>query len=285
METIHSVSRAHDYVSALRHGQKTVGLVPTMGALHEGHLSLVRESTRVCDATIATIFVNPTQFAPSEDLAQYPRTLEDDCRQLGELGVDAVFVPDGQAMYPDGFSTYVSPPEAARSLEGSYRPEHFRGVTTIVLKLFNILPATHAFFGQKDFQQLKVIETMVRDLNVPIEIIGCPIVRENDGLAMSSRNRYLNPEQRQRALVLSQALSKAQELVDGGHRNAQELSVAMREVLTGIGGKSQGVDKIDYATVVSSDTLAPIGQADKNAVALIAAHVGSTRLIDNQILA
>ena len=202
-----------------RHGA-SIGLVPTMGALHEGHISLVRASRSQCQKTVATIFVNPAQFAAGEDLDRYPRTLDADLEKLDAAGVDAVFTPTSVSMYPKGFSTYVDTPRVARTLEGLDRPTHFRGVTTVVLKLFNIIPATHAFFGQKDYQQAAVIRAMVRDLDVGIDIEVCPIVRETDGLAMSSRNRYLSPEQRQRALSLSQALVRAKELFAGGCRDA-----------------------------------------------------------------
>src|SRR6056297_732753 len=198
MKLLKTASDAHRFVSEMRREGQSVGLVPTMGALHEGHLSLVRAGRGRCDATVATIFVNPTQFAAGEDLDKYPRTLDADLAALEAAGCRGVFVPEVAEMYPPGCTTSVDPAEIARPLEGAFRPTHFRGVATIVLKLFHILPASHAFFGQKDLQQLRVIESMVRDLNVAIEIVGCPIVRESDGLAMSSRNRYLDDGQRRR---------------------------------------------------------------------------------------
>ena len=195
---------------------KTVGLVPTMGALHEGHLSLVRRARGECDVVIATIFVNPAQFGPSEDFSRYPRTIERDLELLAAEGCDLVFVPPQEEVYPSDFSTFVEPPAVALPLEGRFRPGHFRGVATVVLKLFNLIPANVAYFGQKDYQQALVIQHMVRDLNLPIKIAVCPIVREPDGLALSSRNRYLSTAEREQALALSRTLQLAEQLV--GHQ-------------------------------------------------------------------
>lgn len=280
METLSTPEEARRFTRALQNDHQSVGLVPTMGALHEGHLSLVKHSMQQCDATIVTIFVNPTQFAPSEDLNQYPRTLEQDCQLLADAGVAAVYVPDAATMYPPGFSTYVNPPEIARTLEGACRPEHFRGVTTVVMKLFQAIPADRAYFGKKDYQQWKVIEAMARDLDVGIEIIAGEIVREADGLALSSRNRYLDPDQRNRALRLSAALSAVANAVAEGERDTSILQDCMRQVLV----HGDGVDQIDYATIVSDQSLIPLHRLDRPAVALIAARVGKTRLIDNQEL-
>ncbi len=281
MQVFDSLDQAHRFVTGHRAAGRSVGLVPTMGALHKGHLSLARRSRESCDLTVATIFVNSTQFRPDEDLDRYPRTLAEDCEKLQAEQVAAVFVPGNDAIYPEGFSTFVEPPEIAKPLEGVCRPGHFRGVTTIVMKLFQILPASHAFFGQKDYQQLKVIEAMVRDLNLPIEIVPCPIVREQDGLAMSSRNRYLSEEDRRRSLLLSKALKQARTLYRQGQTDTGQLAAAMRQVLTAVGQAFPGVDKIDYAAVVNSETLASMDEANQNSVALVAAYVGSTRLIDN----
>lgn len=250
-----------------------------MGALHAGHLALVERSVSECDISIATIFVNPTQFAPSEDLARYPRTLDNDLEGLRRVKCDLVFVPQNESLYPNGFSTYVEPPAVAAPLEGVCRPGHYRGVCTIVLKLFGILPATVAYFGQKDYQQLTVIRRMVEDLNVNIRVEGCPTVREPDGLAMSSRNRYLTPQQRQTALCLWRSLSLAQQLVAGGERDAKTLESAMRQKLI-----EGGAERIDYARVVHLETLADFIDIESPAIAVIAAHVGPTRLIDNLIL-
>lgn len=285
MHQLESPQAARQYVLDQRSGGRTVGIVPTMGALHDGHLSLVRLSKAKCDVTIATIFVNPTQFGPGEDLKRYPRDLEKDMSLLSGEGCDAVFTPEVPQMYPEGFSTYVQPPEVGLSLEGKHRPDHFRGVTTIVLKLFNCLPATHAFFGRKDYQQWKVIEAMVRDLDVGIDVLAGGIVREDDGLAMSSRNAYLSTEQRQTALLLSSALQKAKSAFESGQRSIDVLQAEMRQVLAGIDSNNAGVDKIDYAVIVDADNLSPIASIEnKQAVALIAAWVGKTRLIDNLLL-
>ena len=287
MEVIHSPDVARDFARSLRVDGKTVGLVPTMGALHQGHLSLVRISRDCCDATIATIFVNPTQFAPHEDLDRYPRSLEQDCDLLRAEGVAAVFVPSRESMYPEGCTTMVQPPAISRTLEGVFRPEHFRGVATIVLKLFQCLPCDRAVFGRKDYQQWKVIEAMTGDLNVGVEIMAGEIVREPDGLAMSSRNRYLCPSDRARALRLWEALGAASRAVDDGQRDVRALEDIMRQQLRasrrpGAEGPG-GVDKIDYAVMVDAETLTPLTDLDRPAVALIAARVGSTRLIDNQV--
>jgi pantoate--beta-alanine ligase len=250
-----------------------------MGALHQGHLSLVEESNRVCEATIVTIFVNPTQFAPHEDFSRYPRTLEADLEKLSAHRVDAVFCPEPATMYPPGFSTYVDPPEVARPLEGVCRPGHFRGVATVVLKLFHAVPADAAFFGQKDYQQAAVIRRMVADLDVPIQVHVLPTVREPDGLAMSSRNAYLSPDERRRALALSRSLRAAEELAEQGERDAAVIRRRMLEIL-----EAGGVERIEYATIADPETLAELERLDGPGVALIAAHVGSTRLIDNCLL-
>ena len=267
-----------------------------MGALHRGHLSLVEQSRATCDLSTATIFVNPTQFGPGEDLSKYPRSLDEDLQQLEAAGTAAVFVPETQAMYPAGFSTYVDPPAIAASLEGVCRPDHFRGVATVVLKLFHAVPATHAFFGRKDYQQLKVIEAMVRDLNLDIQVRAGETEREADGLALSSRNRYLTQQDRSRALLLGAALAEAERLVKLGERSVGTVEQAMRNILLGQNadgpnaaeGKTAAdqvsVDKLDYAVVVHAETLSPLVTLDQRAVALIAAFVGGTRLIDNRVL-
>jgi pantoate--beta-alanine ligase len=264
---------------AWRAAGKKIGLVPTMGALHEGHLSLVRAAREKSEIVVATIFVNPTQFGPNEDFGKYPRTLDADLQALSDAGCDWVFVPEREEMYPPGATTMVEPPAVSQPLEGVSRPGHFRGVATIVLKLFNLIPATAAYFGQKDFQQVCVIQHMVRDLNVPIDIIVCPTVREADGLAMSSRNRYLSPAERQQAVALSRALSEAERLVKGGEHDAAKVRSTMRNILT-----AAGIERVDYATVANADTLAEVDQIAGPVVALIACFVGTTRLIDNRIL-
>lgn len=272
----------HAWTMQHRVDQRSIGLVPTMGALHEGHLSLVQASQRHCDATVVSIFVNPTQFGQGEDLDRYPRTLQQDLELLAAEQVAAVFVPDSEEIYPAGFSTFVQPPAVANSLEGVHRPTHFRGVTTIVAKLFLIAPVTHAFFGRKDYQQWKVIETMARDLNFAIEIVACDIVRQADGLALSSRNRYLGTAARRRALLLNQALDRVVAAVGRGESQPRDLERLMAETLCP--GSGAGVDAVDYATVVDAETLAPIERIERPAVALIAAWVDQTRLLDNRLL-
>lgn len=261
-----------------RQAGDSLGFVPTMGALHEGHLSLMRASIADCDTTAASIFVNPTQFAPEEDLEKYPRPFERDCDLLAATGVDILFAPDVIEMYPPGCSTSITSPSVALSLEGEKRPDHFDGVATVVLKLFNLAQADRSYFGQKDYQQAQVIRAMVRDLSVPIEVVVCPIVREADGLAMSSRNRYLTDDERQRALALSQCLQVAKQLFVDGERNGVRIEKAMMNVL------NETVDTVDYAAVINAETLNRLEMIDQPAVAVVAAHVGSTRLIDNEIL-
>ena len=273
---IRTASELQAVVASERQLGNRIGLVPTMGALHAGHLSLAKISAQECDTTIVTIFVNPTQFSPDEDLDKYPRTLERDLELLADLGVPIVFAPAEDQIYPAGFSTYVKPPSVALPLEGVSRPEHFQGVTTVVLKLFNLAQADVAYFGQKDFQQARVIQQMVEDLAVPISVKVCPIVREADGLAMSSRNRYLSSAERTQALALSAALQVCQQLVAAGERDGDRLRHAMRNKL-----EQLGVSRIEYVQVADPVTLVEVDQVNGPAVALIAAWVGKTRLIDN----
>ncbi|GAA4432703.1 pantoate--beta-alanine ligase [Bremerella cremea] len=257
---------------------KHVGLVPTMGALHEGHLSLVEASQNECDVTVVTIFVNPTQFAPGEDFEKYPRTLDADLELLSQFDPVWVLVPEVEAMYPTGSSTVVQAPKVSLPLEGAFRPEHFDGVATIVLKLFQAAPADKAYFGQKDFQQVRVIQEMVRDLIVPIEIVRCPIVREADGLAMSSRNRYLSSEEREIALSISRSLTEAGQQIAAGQRDAAELVRTMEQTLV-----AAGISKLDYIAVADPTTLESVQTIDAQVVILVAARVGTTRLIDNML--
>ncbi len=258
---------------------QTIGVVPTMGALHAGHLSLVGASLGQCDQTIVTIFVNPKQFAANEDLSQYPRPLEADLAKLESLGVQHVFVPAEGQMYPDGFSTSVLPPDVAGKLEGEFRPTHFQGVATVVLKLLNMTRADTAFFGQKDFQQVLVIQKMVADLNVNVDIVVCDIVREADGLALSSRNVYLCEQERMIALTLSKVLNHVEALIGEGQTDGYEVVTEMRQML--IDG---GVTSVDYAVIADPQTLNTAESISLPVVALIAAHVGKTRLIDNRII-
>lgn len=250
-----------------------------MGALHEGHLSLVRRSLREVDITIVTIFLNPSQFAPTDDLDKYPRALESDLEQLTAAGVQYVFAPSQNEMYPEGFSSGVQPPTVASKLEGEFRPTHFAGVATVVLKLLNLTQADKAFFGQKDFQQARVIERMVDDLNVPVEICICPIVRDEDGLAMSSRNVFLNETEREIALTLNKTLDHVERLIQSGLTDGFEAITEMRQML--IDG---GVEKIDYAVVAEPSTLETSDPIILPVVALVAAYVGDTRLIDNRVI-
>ena len=273
-------SEIYSIVRAARAAGKTIGLVPTMGALHAGHLSLVETSVRECDVTVTTIFVNPVQFGPGEDMTSYPRTESADVGRLAELGVDIVFIPDAHEMYPPDFSTYVNPPTIAKPLEGRCRPGHFRGVTTIVLKLLHLIPADIAYFGQKDYQQSLVIRQMVQDLNISVRIVLCPTVRETNGLALSSRNAYLSPDEQEQALALSRSLRVAAELVQQGQRDAAAIVARMRQVFG-----DAGVTRIDYIALVHPETLAEVRLVTQPTIALIAAWIGNARLIDNDLLA
>ena len=273
-----TIADAQAAVQHARQSGKRIGFVPTMGALHEGHMSLVHASQESCDYNAVSIFVNPTQFGEGEDLNRYPRTFDADLGKLTDRGVDLVFAPTSGQMYPSGYSTFVEPPEVASRLEGACRPVHFRGVATVVLKLFNAVPADLAFFGEKDFQQCLVIQHMVRDLNLRTKVVPCPIIRESDGLAMSSRNRYLSADDRSRALSLAKALEAATNEFERGNRDAAAIETRMLDCLQ--------ANSVDYAVVVNADTLDPFAEhiIDAPAVALIAAHVGATRLIDNRRL-
>jgi pantoate--beta-alanine ligase len=265
-------------VRAWQAAGETVGLVPTMGALHAGHLSLVKRSVRECQRTVVSIFVNPTQFGPNEDFNRYPRQFERDVALLAG-GTDLVFAPTTAEMYPPGYATYVDVEQLTSRWEGAIRPGHFRGVATVVLKLFQLAPANIAYFGQKDFQQSVVIRRMTTDLNLPIELHVCPIVREPDGLALSSRNVYLSPEERASGLVLSRSLCRAVELVAGGERNARAIAKAMQDMIA----TTPGV-RLDYAAIVDPATLEETDRIAPGVVALVAAKVGPVRLIDNEIL-
>ncbi len=258
---------------------KRIGLVPTMGALHEGHLSLVKTAKAQTDFVVASIFVNPLQFGPNEDLAKYPRTFERDCQTLEAEGVAAVFAPAPDEMYPKDAATFVEVEGLPRKLEGRTRPTHFRGVTTVVAKLFNIVQPDRAFFGQKDAQQVVIIQKMVRDLNMDLDIVVCPIVREHDGLAMSSRNRYLDTEQRRQALVLYRALTRIQTEADRGQSSAAKLIEAGKSVIA-----DEPEVRLDYLEIVDRESLDPMHDISRGALVVIAAYVGPTRLIDNIVL-
>jgi pantoate--beta-alanine ligase len=255
-----------------------VGLVPTMGALHAGHLSLVDEAKRRAGFVAASIFVNPLQFGPSEDLDRYPRTLEADVALLRERGVDLVFAPAPSAMYPEGFQTEVAVSTLTQPLDGEFRPGHFRGVTTVVAKLFGLAGASVALFGRKDYQQWRVIERMARDLDMPIEVVGMPTVREGDGLALSSRNRYLDDAARARALAIARGLREAWDAYERGERDAPRLEALARAPV------EAAFDRVDYVAARHPESLAPLEGRSDDVVLLVAAHLGATRLIDNCVL-
>jgi pantoate--beta-alanine ligase len=262
-----------------RNAGKRLGLVPTMGALHEGHSSLMRAARSRCDLVAASLFVNPLQFGPGEDLAKYPRDFEGDRALLEKVGVDFLFAPGVEEMYPAGAVTYVTVEGLSGKLDGQSRPGHFRGVTTVVSKLFHIVEPDVAFFGQKDAAQVAIIRRMVRDLNFPVEIVTCPIVREADGLAMSSRNAYLDPQQRKSAAVLYRSLRRVQEQFDQGERRGAKLIEAGKQVFT-----EEPSVRLDYLEIVDPDTLDQVDGVSHTALVALAAFVGKTRLIDNIVL-
>jgi len=264
---------------AARQNRRCLGFVPTMGALHAGHISLVRAACRQCDAVSVSIFVNPTQFGPTEDFSKYPRTLERDCELLEAEGVDFLFAPSTAVMYPPGATTFVSVEGLSEKLCGRSRPGHFRGVTTVVSKLFNIVEPDVAFFGQKDAAQAVIVRRMVRDLGLGVEIVVCPIVREPDGLARSSRNAYLDAKQRKQATVLYRSLMRVQALADRGESDSTCLLVAALEAF-----KEEPEVRLDYFEIVDRETLDPVANTSKGALVAVAAFVGSTRLIDNIVL-
>jgi len=276
---VQGVSQLREILNAARRGGRRIGLVPTMGALHEGHLSLVRASKAECDYTVVSIFVNPSQFGPGEDLGKYPRTLDADLAKLAGCQTELAFVPASEDVYRAEHATWVEVGSVAEPLEGQCRPGHFRGVATVVLKLLNMVRPEVAYFGQKDYQQAAVIRRMVADLDVPTEIRVCPIIREPDGLAMSSRNAYLGPDARRRALVLWKSLRLAAELVGAGERDAGTIVEQMRGVIL-----TAGDARIDYAVLVDPDTLEPIEEITGPTVAALAVKIEDTRLIDNLVL-
>jgi pantoate--beta-alanine ligase len=258
---------------------RRIGFVPTMGALHDGHLSLVRAAKSQCNAVVVSIFVNPTQFGPNEDFSKYPRSFERDCEMLEKEQVEMVFAPSTEEMYPHGAVTWVTVEEMSGKLCGRSRPGHFRGVTTVVSKLFHIIEPDIAFFGQKDAAQVAIIRRMVRDLNMPVEIAACPIVREADGLAMSSRNAYLDPQQRKSALVLSWSLRAVEKFFGEGERDAARLQAAGKRMFA----QDHSV-RLDYFELVDPETLEPVTEVTRPALVAVAAFVGNTRLIDNLVL-
>ena len=272
-------AQLRDAIAAARRSGGAVGCVPTMGALHAGHVSLMRQARAECDFVIATLFVNPTQFAPTEDLAKYPRPFESDCEKCRAAGVDLLFHPSVESIYPPGFSTFVDVEGLTTRWEGAVRPTHFRGVTTVVAKLLNLTQPDKAYFGQKDFQQQAVIRRMCRDLDIPTEIVTCPTVRDPDGLALSSRNAYLSPSERTSGLSLFRALSLARDKVRSGEKDLAAIRLAMRAEME----QTPGV-AVDYATITDPDSLIELTESQPRMVALVAARVGPTRLIDNMLV-
>ena len=276
MKIIQTVNQVRDIVKEWRREGLSIGFVPTMGYLHEGHASLVKKAAEENDRVVVSIFVNPIQFGPSEDLAKYPRDLERDTRIVEEAGGHLIFHPTNEDMYSEGFATYVDVHGITEGLCGAKRPGHFRGVCTVVSKLFNIVLADRAYFGEKDAQQLAVIKTMVRDLNIPVEVVPCPIIREADGLAMSSRNTYLNPEERKAALVLSRSLNIAKQAIAEGERKA----AALKSLILGELSK-EVLARVDYVEVVDGFSLKEVEELKGSILVAIAVFVGKTRLIDN----
>lgn len=276
MQLIETVAAMKDQVAAWKSEGLTVGLVPTMGALHAGHESLMDAARAACDRVVVSVFVNPIQFGPNEDYDAYPRDIDHDSTVCEAHGVDAIFHPEPEEMYPENYSTFVVMETLTDALCGASRPGHFRGVCTVVNKLFNIVQPELAFFGQKDAQQLAIIKRMVADLNMNVRVVGCPIVRESDGLAKSSRNAYLSPEERQAALVLSQAVRAGEAAVSAGERNA----AVVRDLMCAIIEK-EPLARIDYIEVVDGLTMQPVDVIGKSALIALAVYIGSTRLIDN----
>ncbi len=280
MKVLRTVQEIQAFSKAAKNAGKSVGLVPTMGALHEGHLTLMRRARQENDVVIASVFVNPTQFGPNEDFDAYPRRFEEDCKKLETVPVDAVFHPEPKEMYPEGYCTYVNVEgDITKKLCGAQRPGHFRGVATVVTKLMNLSRADRAYFGQKDAQQVVVVKRFVSDLNIPTEVVMVPIVREESGLARSSRNQYLSSEEKEAALVLSRSLKKGKDAFDGGEMDVETLKKIVRDE---IGTEPTAV--IDYVDIYSFPGLLPIEKVEQPALLAIAVKIGKTRLIDNMIL-
>lgn len=279
MDICYTIKDVRERVNAWNREGLTVGFVPTMGYLHEGHKSLMEAARANNDKVVVSVFVNPMQFGPNEDLESYPRDFEKDSALCESVGVDLIFRPEPEEMYADGFCSYVDMNGLTTELCGKSRPIHFRGVQTVVLKLFNIVKPDRAYFGQKDAQQLAVIKRMVKDLNVDTEIVGCPIVREADGLAKSSRNTYLNPDERKAALILSRSLKLGRELIENGETDSKAVIKAITDSIN-----TEPLAKIDYVDVVDFDTITPVDKIGKSVLVAIAVYIGKTRLIDNFII-
>ena len=279
MEIIRTVSWMKQAARQARAENHLIGMVPTMGALHEGHLSLLRRAKSECSKVFASIFVNPAQFGPNEDLSKYPRTFEADVAKLEAARVDILFAPDAKEIYPRGFTTYITVEGLSDRLEGRSRPGHFRGVATVVHKLFEIAQPHFAYFGRKDAQQARIIQRMLQDLNSDVELVLCPIVREPDGLALSSRNAYLSPEERRAAAVLHRSLEAARREIAGGTRDALSLQNTVRNVLAG-----EKLTRVDYVELASADSFEPVARAAAPAYVLLAVFIGQARLIDNLLI-
>ena len=279
MDICYTIKDVRERVNAWKREGLTIGFVPTMGYLHEGHKSLMQAARANNDKVVVSVFVNPMQFGPNEDLESYPRDFEKDSALCESVGVDLIFHPEPGEMYADGFCSYVDMNGLTGELCGKSRPIHFRGVQTVVLKLFNIVKPDRAYFGQKDAQQLAVIRRMVKDLNVDTEIVGCPIVREADGLAKSSRNTYLNPDERKAALILSRSLKLGRELIENGETDAKAVIKAITDSIN-----TEPLAKIDYVDVGDFDTITPVDKIGKSVLVAIAVYIGKTRLIDNFII-
>ncbi|MFC2169391.1 pantoate--beta-alanine ligase [Acidobacteriota bacterium] len=278
MKTFTKISEMRAAVLEARKKGLSIGLVPTMGYLHEGHLSLVRESVKKTDCTVVSIFVNPSQFRPNEDIAEYPRDIDHDVRILGKEGVTFVFIPEVEEMYPPGYKTYVEVTELQDKLCGRSRPGHFKGVCTVVLKLFHVINADVAFFGQKDTQQAVILKKMIQDLDMTVRIEVLPIVREKNGLALSSRNTYLSPEQRKAALCLVRGLRKAGQMIEDGIRESARIIQQVKDVI-----RSEPLAEIDYVEIVDLESLDSIKRVDKECLIALAVFIGKVRLIDNVI--
>lgn len=278
MKTVHTIKEVREYINIWKRGGLSIGLVPTMGYLHEGHKSLIEKAAKQNDRVVVSDFVNPIQFGPKEDLNVYPRDLNRDQSLCESAGAALLFNPEPSEMYFENAQTYVNVDKITKVLCGARRPGHFRGVCTVVSKLFNIVTPNRAYFGEKDAQQLAVIKRMVRDLNFDIEIIGCPIIRENDGLAKSSRNTYLSKEERKAALVLNKSLLKAKKAIECGEKDSENITKIIEDEI-----KKEPLSKIDYVEVVDCENLNKVSVIDKNTLVAIAVYIGKTRLIDNFI--
>lgn len=279
MQVVKTIKEVREIVNGWRSEGLSVGFVPTMGYLHEGHQSLIRKSAEQNDRTVVSVFVNPIQFGPNEDLESYPRDLERDKQKVIEAGGNLIFNPEPAEMYPGHFTSFIDTTETTELLCGAVRPVHFRGVCTVVGKLFNIVCPDRAYFGQKDAQQLATIKRFVRDLNFPVEVVSCPIIREDDGLAKSSRNTYLNPEERQAALILSKSLKLGKAAIDNGERDAQKVIKIIKDNL-----ETEPLARVDYVEVVDFENIQRIDRIEGETLVAIAVYIGKTRLIDNFIV-